>query len=129
MTEQEKIRFENMMSADQGNWWPCGVNKDGSFYLSLGTVLHFLYMFGNFNMAENCTVGDYKVTYHGEVVATFEWSEKLNVPIFKFIEKYKYMQEQNDFFIKCLENDEHLKWRKKMNKLYSDMGVTLKINF
>lgn len=129
MTEQEEIRFENMMSKDQGNWWSCTKDADGKFYCSLGTILHFLYMFGNFNMAETCTVGDYKVTFHGETVATFEWSEKLNVPIFKFIEKYNYMQEQNDLLIKCLESGEHLKWREKRNELYSGMGRGLRINF
>lgn len=127
--EQEKIRFENMMSKDQSNWWSCSKDENGKFYCSLGTILHFLYMFDNFNMAETCTVGSDKVNWYGETVATFEWSEKWNVPIFKFIKKYEYMQEQNDLLLKCIQEGEHIKWREKMNELYSGMKINMKINF
>jgi hypothetical protein len=122
---QEEIRFENMMSSDQGSWWPCSKDKDGKLYLSLGTILHFIYMYGSFNMAETCQVGDYKVRYQGEEAATFEMSEKYHIPVFKFIEKYKYMSDNQEIFLRGLDNDKHIEWRKK----YDHLREILTINF
>ena len=128
MTEQEEIKFENMICDDQTNWWPCSRDKKGELYLSLGTVLHFLYVYGNFDMAERSIIGDGVVTFHGEQVATFttpKESDKYKVPVFTFIEKFNWMNEKQEIFLKGLDNDLHLKWREKMSHL-KDL---LKINF
>lgn len=124
-TEQEIMKFENMMLDDQTSWWPCSKNEDGKMYLSVGTILHFLYMYGTFDMAERSLVGDGAVTYHGEEIATFEMSEKYKIPVFKFISKYKELIEMQDIFLRGIDNGLHTEWRKKMNHLSN----LLKINF
>ena len=120
MTDQEKIRFENMMGSDQSNWWPCTKGE-----LTLGTVIHFIYIYGSFHLAESCQVGENEVTYYGEKVATFEMSEKYKIPVFTFVEKYKIMSDNQDIFLRGLEKELHLKWREKMNHLKD----FIKINF
>jgi hypothetical protein len=123
--EQSSIRFENMMADDQTSWWPPSKDKDGKIYLSLGTVLHFIYVYGNFNMAETCTVGSGKVNYQGEEVATFEMSEKYKIPVFKFIDKYKYMTENQEILLRGIDDGLHIEWRKK----FEHLKEILKINF
>jgi hypothetical protein len=120
MSKQDEIKFENMISDDQTRWWTCPRNEKGELYISLGTVLHFLYVYGNFDMAETATVGDGKVNYHGEQVATFttfKETDKYKLPIFTFIEKYNWMNEKQEIFLKGLDNNLHLKWREKMSHL------------
>jgi hypothetical protein len=117
-----------MMFDDQSNWCECSRDKKGELYLSLGSVLHFLYVYGNFDMAENATVGDGKVNYYGEQIATFttfKETDKYKLPIFTFISKYDWMTENQEIFIQGLDHDLHLKWREKKSHL-KDL---LKINF
>lgn len=123
--EQFQIRFDNMMSHDTTNWWPCSKDKDGNVYLSVGTILHFLYMYGTFDMAETCTVGSGSVNYHGQQIATFEMSEKYKIPVFKFIEKYDFCNDNQELFLRGIDEGYHIEWRKKFEHLKN----FLKINF
>ncbi len=52
---------------------------------SIGRVLHFLYHYCGFDVAEMATIGDDKVTYHGEVIATFKFLGDTDIPFFTFM--------------------------------------------
>lgn len=52
-----------------------------------GRVIHFLYHYMGFDVAEHARVGSGEVTLHGQRVATFTWSERFgekDVPEFTF---------------------------------------------
>ena len=54
----------------------------------IGMVLHFLYHYCGFNVAEYATVGDGKVELYSEQFATFAWSTRFglsDVPEFRFL--------------------------------------------
>ncbi len=122
---KKRIRFENMMLRDTTSWWPCTKDKENKLFLSLNTILHFIYMYGSFDMAECCTVGVDTISYGGRDVAKFEMSEKYKIPVFEFIDEYKWMGENQDILLKGIEEGEHIKWRKK----YEHLKDFLKYNF
>ena len=47
---------------------------------SIGRILHYLYKYCGLNVAETALIGDGKVTYHGELFATYEWSHTYGGP-------------------------------------------------
>ncbi len=51
---------------------------------NIGRVLHFLYHYCGFDVAEMATIGNDQVTYHGEVIATFKFLGDTDVPHFTF---------------------------------------------
>lgn len=55
---------------------------------SIGRVLHFLYHYCGFNIAEHAIIGNGKVYYPGEhpdnVIATYEWLSDTDIPHFTF---------------------------------------------
>lgn len=62
------------------SWWPYHGR-------CTGRILHFLYHYCGFDVAEHATVGDGKVIYWGKDIATFAWSDRFgeaDVPVFTF---------------------------------------------
>jgi hypothetical protein len=57
---------------------------------NIGRVLHFLYHYCGFDVAENATIGNDKVTYHGEVIATFKFLSDTDIPHFTFNPIFSY---------------------------------------
>lgn len=53
---------------------------------SVGRVLHFLYHYCGFDVAEMATIGTEEVVYHGKQIATFKWiNERDDIPVFTFL--------------------------------------------
>ncbi len=52
---------------------------------SIGRVLHFLYYYCGFGVAEKATVGQNKVVYHGKTIATYEFLSDTDIPYFTFL--------------------------------------------
>lgn len=53
---------------------------------SIGRVLHFLYHYCGFNVAETATIGAKSVTYFGRKIATYEFPNEVDdIPIFTFL--------------------------------------------
>ncbi|MDC7249488.1 MAG: hypothetical protein PQJ49_06205 [Sphaerochaetaceae bacterium] len=54
-------------------------------FKSLGQILSFIYVYCGFNVMESCSVGQNQVTLHSNRIATFEFDEEKQIPIFKFL--------------------------------------------
>lgn len=52
---------------------------------SIGRVLHFLYHYCGFDVAEMAAIGETMVHYHGDVIATYEFLSDTDIPHFKFV--------------------------------------------
>lgn len=52
---------------------------------SIGRVLHFLYHYCGFDVAEHAQIGQGKVHYHGGIIATYEFLSDTDIPHFKFV--------------------------------------------
>lgn len=51
---------------------------------SIGRVLHFLYHYCGFDVAEHAQIGASKVIYHGKTIATYEFLSDTDIPYFTF---------------------------------------------
>lgn len=92
---QDEIIFNNKKFDYISGW------HSSSPYGSIGNILHWLEIVGTFDMMENALVGDGIIIYRGETLASFEFDEDLMIPILTIKpEKYKYVQETQDIFIK-----------------------------
>lgn len=66
---------------------------------AIGKIINFLYHYCGLNIAENCTIGNHEIEYHGKVIATVSWEEfeydgkKIDIPVFDFEDKF-YMEQQ-----------------------------------
>lgn len=68
----------------------------------VGRVFHFLYHYCGFDVAEHARLGKTEngrteIIYHGKLIATFNWSEKVfekDVPEFDFIDNETYCNNQ-----------------------------------
>ncbi len=60
---------------------------------SLGRILHFLYFYCGFDLAEKCQVGTGEVLYWKERIATFEWLSDTDIPFFTFLPHENYRGE------------------------------------
>lgn len=92
--EQIQIQFENMLANSKNNWW------SHYKYPSIGCILSWLYVYGTFDIAENATVGNNTVQYHGEKIANYKMDDELQMPVFEFIDKYDWIQYKQDLFLK-----------------------------
>ncbi len=50
----------------------------------IGRILHFVYHYCGFDVAEVATIDCDSVTYHGEVIATFKFLSDTDIPFFTF---------------------------------------------
>lgn len=97
--EQFKIRFENMYSNSITSWW------SQYKYPSFGSILHWLYTYGNFDMAEMSIVGKESILYHGKIAAKYKMDNELQMPIFEFNPEYEWMQINQEIFLEGLKNE------------------------
>jgi len=90
--DQFSIRWDNTYMNSLGGHW--GQYK----YPAFGNILHWLHAFGSFEMAEQGIIGDGIVKLHGQFVASYEMDDELQRPVFKFTEKYDWLQSAQDLF-------------------------------
>lgn len=50
----------------------------------IGRVLHFLYYYCGYDVSTHATIGESKVNYHGQVIATYEYLGDTDIPYFTF---------------------------------------------
>lgn len=56
----------------------------------LGRILHFLYHYCGFDVAERAQVGQNEITYQGKRIATFEFLSDTDIPYFTFLPNMSY---------------------------------------
>jgi hypothetical protein len=74
---------------------------------AFGNILNWLYALGSFNLAENATIGDGIVKYHSTFVASYLMDKKVQRPVFKFVEEYNWLQNNQDLFIEGFKRPEY----------------------
>lgn len=85
MKTQNEIALELIKSRHISNWY---LDKP---YKSLGSVLHWLYVYTILDIAETAMVGGQStsgaiVKYRSEPFAHIYWNDELQMPIFVFLE-------------------------------------------
>lgn len=75
---QEEIRFQLAASRHACGWW------SKSPYKSFGSIMHWLYVYSNLNIAESVIIGDGEAKLNGKLYATYTFDEALQLPIFDF---------------------------------------------
>lgn len=93
---QEQIIFENLYYKHKGGWWRTYKAP------SLGNVIHWLYVYGTLNIAEQVTVGDGIINLHGKHFCDYSYVEdNPNMPIFFNLqdEKYDFVLENQKYFL------------------------------
>ncbi len=93
---QHQIIFENTYLKHLTGWWKRYP------YPALGSIIHWIYVYGTLNMAERIQVGDDEVKYNGKVLATIVYDDNLKMPIFSFNEEYEFMQKTQTIYIEGL---------------------------
>jgi hypothetical protein len=92
---QKQIRYENTLLRSQ-------IGEYKSYKLgTLGNIIHWLYVY-NLIQYDTVQIGESKVKLHGNLVATYHLDKEKEMPIFKFVDKYDWMQETQDNFIDFL---------------------------
>jgi len=96
--EQEKIYFDNMQNRHACNWY-----KD--LYKSFGSILHWMYVYDGLHIVEHILVGDGKVYYPTEknLIATYEFDDDKQMPIFNFIDNYNNLNDIQDIYLRLME--------------------------
>ncbi len=93
--EQEQIIYENtLLRAITSHY------KKYEFK-SLGNCIHWLYTYGLIQY-DIVQFGDNKVTLHGTQIATIDFDDQLQMPIFTFIDKYDWLKNTQTHFINGL---------------------------
>lgn len=66
---------------------------------SVGNILHFLYHVCNYDVANECMIGQSTVTYWGKPIATFSYNSE-GFPVFAFnaFPNDRYLQGRIDFW-------------------------------
>jgi hypothetical protein len=94
---QHQIRFENAHLRHLTGWWK------NTPPMSLGSIMHWIYVYSNLHTAERISVGSGIVSLGGDVLATIDYNEELRMPIFTFSENYKYMADAQTNYLEGLE--------------------------
>lgn len=90
---QKEIILERLKSRHTGNWYP------DTPYKSLGSVLHWLYIYTTLDIAETATVGGGDgptgafVRFGGTPFAHVYWNDELQMPIFRFLDNSYWKKE------------------------------------
>ena len=92
---QSQIMYENTLLRSQIGEFKS--YKPGT----LGNVIHWLNAYG-LKQYDIVQIGENKVTLHGDLVATYHLDEKKGMPIFRFDEKYDWLQKQQSNFMDFL---------------------------
>lgn len=90
---QKQISFENLYLRHKSGWW-----RNHPFE-SLGNIIHWLYVYGTLQIAENCTVGNRYVNYHNFTMKFKFADENPHIPYFYDLDNNKY-----DFILKSQED-------------------------
>lgn len=92
---QDRIKFENLYNNSLSTWW------SKYPFESFGSVIHWIYVYTNLNIAEQVTVGNNEVNYNGKLVARYTFNDKLQIPLFYHIndEIYPYFSENQEIYI------------------------------
>ena len=96
---QEQIIFENLYLKHKGGWW-----RNHPFE-SLGNIIHWLYVYGTLQIAENCTVGDGYVNYHNFNIKFKFTDEHPHIPYFYSLDndKYDFILENQMYYLDGLK--------------------------
>lgn len=93
---QEQIRFENLYLDSKGGFWKHYAPH------TLGSVIHWLHVFGTLNIAENVQLGDGKITWYGRPMLKYKYTEENpNVPFFYDLEydEFKFIMINQDVYL------------------------------
>jgi len=96
---QEQIHFENLYLRHKSGWW-----RDKPFE-SLGNIIHWLYVYGTMQIAENCIVGDGYVKYHDFYMKFKFTDENPHMPYFYDLndEKYDFILKSQEYYLNGLK--------------------------
>ena len=87
---QEQIRFENVYLDSMGGFWKHYAPQ------TAGNVIHWIHTYGNLSIAENIRLGDGKISFGGEPLLKYKYTEENpDIPYFYDLEQEKY-----DFIVK-----------------------------
>ena len=96
--EQEKIYFSHMFSRHTSNWYP---NK----YKSIGSILHYWYVYDELFIVEHIIIGDGKIYYPDEntLIANYIWNEELQMPIFNSELNFRDINDKQKIYLKYIK--------------------------
>lgn len=96
--EQEGIRFNNMLLT---HW--TGYCYE-SPYKSIGSISHYIHVYGgSVGVASTIRIGDSEVEFLKSKIADFTFDDTLQMPIFKFVDAYSSVAEQQDIYLRHIK--------------------------
>jgi len=98
---QEEIRFQNTAIKHYSGWW------SDCPYKSVGSIMHWIYVYSNLQNAESIIIHEDHVTLRGRSYATFSFDDSLQIPIFKFSDDHEWERLTQEAYLKGLSE----KWK------------------
>lgn len=99
---QEEIRFQNVAVNHYAGWWhDCP-------YKSIGSIMHWIYVYSNLHIAESIIIGQDSATLFGKPYCTFMFDDSLQMPIFKFENGHEWERLNQEAYLKGLSENWNL---------------------
>ena len=81
---------------------------------SIGRILHFLYHYCGFDIAEHAQIGESRVIYHGRTIANYEFIGDTDIVEFTFL------PDSNDDYFGQLTNKNIARWERNQKEKLID---------
>jgi hypothetical protein len=72
-------------------------------YKSVGNILHWIYVYGNYDLSNKVQVSADTVEFSGDILATYIFDDVKQIPIFEFNKNFEYwgkeLAEQQNIYL------------------------------
>lgn len=95
---QQQILFENLSAKHESGWYRAHP------YKSIGCVMHWLYVYSDLNISDNCSFNlQGNVKLGGEKLASYTFDDELQMPVFIFAPEYDWIDKMQQAYLTGLK--------------------------